>query len=61
MSSCHSPLLPQCVLLPQVTLADLHEVAAARLAGWSAWVDSRNTLDEEDGSASEVATPLVCP
>ena len=39
-----------------MTLADLHEVAAARLAGWNAWVESRNTMDEEDapGGASEV-------
>lgn len=32
----------------QVTLADLHEVAAARLDGWAAWVASRNTMDEGD-------------
>ncbi|CAL8469831.1 g9373 [Coccomyxa elongata] len=32
----------------EVTLADLHEVAAARLDGWAAWVASRNTMDEGD-------------
>ena len=35
-----------------MTLSDLHEVAAARLAGWAAWVDSRNTMDEEDGNGA---------
>ncbi|BDA43844.1 Alpha-glucan water dikinase, chloroplastic at C-terminar half [Coccomyxa sp. Obi] len=34
----------------EVTLADLHEVAAARLDGWAAWVASRNTMDEGDES-----------
>lgn len=35
----------------EVTLADLHAVAAARLDGWNAWVDSRNTFDEGDEAA----------
>ena len=30
----------------EVSIADLHSVAEARLAGWSAWVASRNSMDE---------------
>ena len=41
----------------EVSIADLHAVAEARLAGWSAWVASRNSMDESfqedsDGEAS---------
>ncbi|KAK9830544.1 hypothetical protein WJX72_012386 [[Myrmecia] bisecta] len=35
----------------EVALADLHELAAARLASWLGWVDSRNTLDKEEQGA----------
>lgn len=37
----------------EVTLANLHEVASARLEGWAAWVASRNTFDEDDDSADD--------
>jgi hypothetical protein len=47
----HGTLTWACGL--QVTLADLHEVAAARLDGWAAWVTSRNTMDEGDDSDEE--------
>ena len=30
----------------EVTLSDLHAAAEARLSGWSAWVASRNSMDE---------------
>lgn len=44
----------------EVGIAELHAVAAARLAGWSAWVASRNSMDEsfQDEGAGEVGSPV---
>ena len=44
----------------EVGIADLHAVAAARLAGWSAWVASRNSMDEsiQDDTDGEVGMYL---
>ena len=41
-------------------IADLHAVAAARLAGWSAWVASRNSMDNsfKDNSGGEVGSTV---
>jgi hypothetical protein len=42
----------------EVALADLHAVAEARLAGWAAWVTSRNSMDEsfQDGAEAKVGS-----
>ena len=44
----------------EVGIADLHAVAEARLAGWSAWVASRNSMDESfpDDADGEVCMHL---
>lgn len=33
-------------------MADLHEVAGLRLAGWLKWVESRNVKQEEDDASA---------
>jgi hypothetical protein len=43
----------------EVSVADLHAAAEARLAGWSAWVASRKSMDEtfEEDKDGKVACP----
>ena len=48
----------------EVTLSDLHAAAEARLSSWSAWVASRNSMDEsnqEEGDDTVRSLPHCTP
>ena len=49
----------------EVTLSDLHAAAEARLSGWSAWIASRNSMDESlqeegDDTVRSLLDPNPC-